>query len=64
MAEPIKFLQVEIEKIRPYENNAKVHSQDQIDRIWNDPQKYVDILKEYDCILSPDFSLYIDYEKS
>lgn len=32
----------------------------QFERIWNDPQKYVDILKEYDCILSPDFSLYID----
>ena len=32
----------------------------QFERIWNDPDKYVDILMEYDCILSPDFSLYMD----
>ena len=32
----------------------------QFERVWNDPQKYVDILTEYDCILSPDFSLYMD----
>ena len=32
----------------------------QFERIWNDPESYVDILSEYDCILSPDFSLYMD----
>lgn len=32
----------------------------QFERIWNDPDKYVDILMDYDCILSPDFSLYMD----
>lgn len=32
----------------------------QFERVWNDPQKYVDVLAEYDCILSPDFSLYLD----
>lgn len=32
----------------------------QFERIWNDPEKYVEILWEYDCILSPDFSLYMD----
>ena len=32
----------------------------QFERIWNDPEKYVEILSEYDCILSPDFSLYMD----
>ena len=32
----------------------------QFERIWNYPEKYVDILWEYDCILSPDFSLYLD----
>lgn len=32
----------------------------QFERIWNDPEKYLDILMEYDCILSPDFSLYMD----
>lgn len=32
----------------------------QFERVWNDPEKYLDILMEYDCILSPDFSLYMD----
>ncbi len=32
----------------------------QFERVWNDPEKYIDILFEYDCILSPDFSLYMD----
>lgn len=32
----------------------------QFERIWNYPEKYVDVLMEYDCILSPDFSLYMD----
>ena len=32
----------------------------QFERIWSYPEKYVDILLEYDCILSPDFSLYLD----
>jgi gene 1 protein len=28
--------------------------------LWVNPEKYIDILKEYECILSTDFSLYID----
>ena len=32
----------------------------QFERVWNYPEKYVDVLLEYDCILSPDFSLYMD----
>ena len=32
----------------------------QFERIWNYPDKYLDILREYDCILTPDFSLYMD----
>lgn len=32
----------------------------QFERIWSSPEKYVDILAQYDCILSPDFSLYMD----
>ena len=32
----------------------------QFERVWNAPEKYIDILCEYDCILSPDFSLYMD----
>lgn len=32
----------------------------QFERIWNAPEDYVDLLSQYDCILSPDFSLYLD----
>lgn len=32
----------------------------QFERIWNNPQEYTKILQEYDCIFTPDFSLYLD----
>lgn len=32
----------------------------QFERIWNNPQEYVELLGDYKCILSPDFSLYMD----
>ena len=45
------------------EKNCGIHfyvDDYQFERVWNAPEKYIDILKEYDCILSPDFSLYMD----
>lgn len=30
----------------------------QFERIWNDPHTYIDKLMPYDCVLTPDFSLY------
>lgn len=32
----------------------------QFERIWNDPQKYMPYLEQFDCVLTPDFSLYMD----
>ena len=32
----------------------------QFERLWSSPDKYIDLLKSYECILSPDFSLYSD----
>lgn len=32
----------------------------QFERIWNMPERYVEILGRFDCVLSPDFSLYMD----
>lgn len=32
----------------------------QFERIWNKPEDYIEILAQYDCILTPDFSLYMD----
>ncbi len=32
----------------------------QFERIWNAPHDYMDILKQFDCVLTPDFSLYTE----
>ena len=36
----------------------------QFERIWNDPHKYINVLRDYDCVLTPDFSLYTDMPMS
>ena len=36
----------------------------QFERLWNNPEEYIDILSEYECILSPDFSLYMDMPRA
>ena len=36
----------------------------QFERIWNDPHKYIDVLRDFDCVLTPDFSLYMDMPMS
>lgn len=32
----------------------------QFERIWNDPKTNIERLKNFDCVLTPDFSLYLD----
>lgn len=32
----------------------------QFERIWNAPHDYMDMLKKFDCVLTPDFSLYTE----
>ena len=32
----------------------------QFERLWNDPYRYLEKVKEFDCFLTPDFSLYLD----
>ena len=36
----------------------------QFERIWNDPHKYIEVLRDFDCVLTPDFSLYMDMPMS
>lgn len=33
----------------------------QFERVWNAPDKYLTYLSRYDCVLAPDFSLYVDF---
>lgn len=32
----------------------------QFERVWNDPDKYEELLGDFDCVFTPDFSLYTD----
>lgn len=45
------------------EKNVGIHfylDDYQFERVWNKPEDYIEILKQYECIFSPDFSLYMD----
>ncbi|WP_322152378.1 DUF4417 domain-containing protein [Paratractidigestivibacter sp.] len=32
----------------------------QFERVWTTPRAYLDVLRGYDCVITPDFSLYMD----
>ena len=32
----------------------------QFERLWNRPLEYIELLKKFECVLTPDFSLYMD----
>ncbi len=32
----------------------------QFERLWNKPERYLELLKKFECVLTPDFSLYMD----
>ena len=36
----------------------------QFNRIWQTPDKYLNMLSEFDCLMSPDFSTYTDFPKA
>lgn len=36
----------------------------QFERIWNTPEKYIDKLMAFSCVLTPDFSLYMDMPRA
>lgn len=36
----------------------------QFNRIWQTPDKYLNMLSEFECIMSPDFSTYTDFPKA
>ena len=35
----------------------------QFDRVWNNPDAYINILKRFKAVIAPDFSLYMDFPK-
>lgn len=36
----------------------------QFERIWNKPYRYIEMLKKFQCVLTPDFSLYRDMPRA
>ena len=36
----------------------------QFERVWREPMAYIDLLSQYQCVMTPDFSLYMDYPKA
>jgi hypothetical protein len=36
----------------------------QFERVWNNPDRYIEVLRDYEYVLSPDFSMYIDFPKA
>ena len=45
------------------DKNAGIHffvDDYQFERVWNYPEKYVEVLKQYECVLSPEFSMYVE----
>lgn len=36
----------------------------QFSRLWNRPDDYIKLLSQFDCVCSPDFSLYTDFPKA
>lgn len=35
----------------------------QFERVWNKPKTYTELLKKFDCVIAPDFSLYKNFPK-
>lgn len=33
----------------------------QFERVWNSPYDYIELLKKFDCCLTPNFSIYLDF---
>ena len=36
----------------------------QFERIWNSPQRYINLLRQFKCVIQPDFSMYRDFPKA
>lgn len=36
----------------------------QFERVWRNLTRYIEVLKKHDCVLTPDFSLYVDMPKA
>lgn len=58
---PDTFIPFNMAKTHP-DKTAGIHfyiDDYQFERVWRKPEKYIDVLKQYKCVCSPDFSMYL-----
>lgn len=60
-SEYIPFNNAKTEK-RPKDKGILTFVDDyQINRIWNYPERYIELFKRFSCVMSPDYSMYVNY---
>lgn len=71
LPEDISYEQVSASEIIPFNHALSTKNRSgkavhffihdyQFNRVWNSPDKYIDILSDFDFVISPDFSIYSD----
>lgn len=65
--EPTEFVGFNCARTAKNKNNKSVHffiDDYQFERVWRCPEQYINLLSEYHSLMTPDFSLYMDYPKA
>jgi len=61
----IGFNYVKTTKKNPSDVGVHFYLKDeQFERVWNFPDRYGEMLKKYNCVIAPDFSVYINFPRA
>lgn len=67
LAEDVTFIGFNYAKKATYKENKGLHfflDDYQFERLWREPTKYTKNILGFNCVFTPDFSLYTDYPKA
>ena len=59
-----EFIPFNCAKTDKHPENKGIHTfvdDYQINRVWNYPERYIELFKRFNCVMSPDYSLYTNY---
>ena len=65
--EPTEFVGFNYAKTAKDKQNKGIHffvDDYQFERVWRSPAQYIDMFSQFQCVITPDFSLYTDYPKA